>query len=86
LESANLAKRLPSASSRYIEIKDASHFSFTSMCKPGAQGMLEEDVPGDGIICRDGDGGRARGVIQQQVVSLIAEFLAQSPADKKDSL
>ncbi len=85
LESANLAKRLPQASSRYVEIKDASHFSFTSMCKPGAEGMLEEDVPGDGIICRDGDG-RARGVIQQQVASLIAEFLAQPPTDKKGSL
>ena len=24
---------------------------FTSMCKPGAEGMLEEHVPGDGIIC-----------------------------------
>lgn len=79
LESANLAKRLPPASSRYVEIKDASHFSFMSMCKPGAEEMLEEDVPGDGIICRDGDGGRARRVIQQQVASLIAEFLAQSP-------
>ncbi len=78
LESANLAKRLPPASSRYVEISDASHFSFMSMCKPGAQEMLEEEVPGDGIICRDGDGGRARGVIQQQVASLIAEFLAQS--------
>ncbi|CAI8955391.1 hypothetical protein LRP86_00303 [Pseudomonas brassicacearum] len=85
LESANLAKRLPQASSRYVEIKDASHFSFMSMCKPGAQKILEEHVPGDGIICQDGDGGRARGVIQQQVVSLIAAFLAQSPGelDKK---
>jgi len=83
LESANLAKRLSPATSRYVEIKDASHFSFMSMCKPGAEQMLEEEVPGDGMICREGDGGRARGVIQQQVASLIAEFLAQSPADKK---
>jgi predicted dienelactone hydrolase len=79
LESANLAQRLPPASSRYVEIGDASHFTFMSMCKPGAQAMLEEEVPGDGIICLDGDNGRARGVIQQQVVSLIAEFL-RAPA------
>jgi predicted dienelactone hydrolase len=78
LESANLAKRLPAASSRYVEISDASHFSFLSVCKPGAEAMLEEDVPGDGIICRDGDGARSRGVIQQQVASLIAEFLQSS--------
>ena len=57
-----------------------------SMCKLGTEEMLEEEVPRDGIICRDGDGGRARGVIQQQVASLIAEFLAQLPADQKDNL
>ncbi len=85
LESANLAKRLPAASSRYVEISDASHFSFLSVCKPGAQVMLEEDVPGDGIICRDGDSARPRGVIQQQITSLIAEFL-QSSIYKEDSL
>lgn len=77
LESANLARRLPPASSRYIEISDASHFSFLSLCKPGAVAMLEEDVPGDGIICQDGEGRRSREAIQQQVVGLIDEFLAQ---------
>lgn len=85
LESANLAKRLPAASSRYVEISDASHFSFLSVCKPGAEVLLEEDVPGDGIICRDGDSARSRGVIQQQVTSLIDEFL-QSSINKEDSL
>lgn len=72
---ANLAKRLPPASSRYVEISDASHFSFLSVCKPGAHAMLEEDVPGDGIICQDGDSARPRQVIQQQITSQIAEFL-----------
>jgi predicted dienelactone hydrolase len=87
LESANLAKRLPPASSRYVEISDASHFSFLSVCKPGAEAMLEEEVPGDGIICRDGDGNgaRPRDLIQQQVTSLIAEFL-QSSIYKENSL
>lgn len=87
LESANLAKRLPPASSRYVEISDASHFSFLSVCKPGAEAMLEEEVPGDGIICRDGDGNgaRPRDLIQQQVTSLIAEFF-QSSIYKENSL
>ncbi|VVN40305.1 hypothetical protein PS662_05422 [Pseudomonas fluorescens] len=85
LESANLAKRLPAASSRYVEISDASHFSFVSVCKPGAQEMLEEEVPGDGIICRDGDGARQREAIQQQITSLIAEFL-QASVDEAGSL
>ena len=78
LESADLAKRLPKTSSQYVEIGDASHFSFLSLCKPGAMAMLEEDVPGDGIICTDGESGRAREVIQQQVISLISEFLQVS--------
>jgi predicted dienelactone hydrolase len=76
LESADLAKRLPQVSTRYVEINDASHFSFMSVCKPGAVALLEEAVPGDGIICGDGEGARPRQVIQQQVTSLIAEFLA----------
>lgn len=84
LESANLAKRLPQASSRYVEISDASHFSFMSLCKPGAVALLEEAEPGDGIICRDGDNGRPREVIQQQITSLITEFLAQSSGNRED--
>ncbi|QXI40289.1 alpha/beta hydrolase family protein [Pseudomonas xantholysinigenes] len=80
LESADLAKRLPSASSRYVEISDASHFSFMAECKPGAVAVLEEAVPGDGIICQDGENSRPRAVIQQQVAALISAFLAQ-PAD-----
>jgi len=78
LESADLAKRLPQATSRYVEIEDASHFSFLSMCKPGALALLEEDAPGDGIICRDGDNARPRALIQQQITLQITEFLAQS--------
>lgn len=78
LESADLAKRLPKASSQYVEISDASHFSFVSLCKPGAIAMLEEDAPGDGIICTDGDGGRPRTAIQAQTVSLITGFLDRS--------
>ncbi|MCG8296496.1 alpha/beta hydrolase family protein [Pseudomonas entomophila] len=78
LESTDLAKRLPPATSRYVEIEDASHFSFLSMCKPGAVALLEEDAPGDGVICRDGENARPRALIQQQIVSLITEFLGQS--------
>ncbi|MHC8314725.1 alpha/beta hydrolase family protein [Pseudomonas sp. LB3P31] len=76
LESANLAKRLPQASSRYVEINDASHFTFMAVCKPGAVALIEEASPGDGMICADGDGARPREVIQQQVTALISEFLA----------
>lgn len=82
LESANLAKRLPQASTRHVEISDATHFSFMSICKPGAVTLIEESSPGDGMICRDGDGARPRDVIQQQTITLITEFLAQPLAAK----
>ncbi|RBH59247.1 MULTISPECIES: alpha/beta fold hydrolase [Pseudomonas] len=78
LESADLARRLPQASVRYLEISDATHFSFMAPCKPGAVQLIEQNDPGDGIICRDGDGGRPRALIQQQVLGVISEFLAQS--------
>ncbi|QXH37554.1 alpha/beta hydrolase family protein [Pseudomonas muyukensis] len=83
LESADLAKRLPSASSRYVEISDASHFTFMAVCKPGAVAVLEDAVPGDGIICSDAENGRPREVIQQQLAGLISAFLAQ-PAEGND--
>lgn len=78
LESADMAKRLPKASTHYVEIADATHFSFMSTCKPGGFALIEEDSPGDGMICRDGEGARPRVEIQQQVVGLITTFLRQS--------
>ena len=78
LESAALVKRLPKASTQYVEIADATHFSFMAICKPGGMALIEADSPGDGMICRDGEGARPRAVIQQQVVGLISEFLERS--------
>ena len=83
MESADLAKRLPQASTRYVEISDASHFSFLSLCKPGAVKLLEAEEPGDGMICQDGDDGRTREVIHQQVTSLITEFLGPAPRNER---
>ncbi|NWA43218.1 alpha/beta fold hydrolase [Pseudomonas reactans] len=76
-ESAYLAAGLPASSSRYMNLNDASHFSFMQQCKPGGEALIEEGAPGDGIICHDG-AGRSRQVIHQQVAQLIAEFLAQA--------
>jgi len=78
LESADMVRRMAKASTQYVEIADATHFSFMSICKPGAIALIEESSPGDGMICRDGEGARARGVIQQQVVGLITGFLSRS--------
>lgn len=77
LESADLARRLPTASTKYVEINDANHFSFMSICKPGGMALIEESSPGDGMICKDGEGARPRAVIHQQVVALITGFLGR---------
>lgn len=79
LESHYLADQLPAASTRYIEIADAAHFSFMPVCKPGAGALIEAETPGDGIVCEDG-GGRDRAVIHRQVVDLIIKFLADALA------
>ncbi|WLG37874.1 alpha/beta hydrolase family protein [Pseudomonas rhodesiae] len=78
LESANMVKRLPKTTTQYMEIADATHFSYMSICKPGAVALIEADSPGDGMICQDGNGARPRSVIQQQVVDLIGAFLQRS--------
>ncbi|MGK9559470.1 dienelactone hydrolase, partial [Salmonella enterica subsp. enterica] len=58
LESADMVKRLPKTLTQYVEISDATHFSFMSICKPGGMALIEESSPGDGMICRDGEGAR----------------------------
>ncbi|MDH4764105.1 alpha/beta fold hydrolase [Pseudomonas sp. CBMAI 2609] len=84
LESADLASRLPPELSRYVEVSDANHFSFISVCKPGALALLAEEGPEEDIICRDGKSARPRTAIQHQVISLISGFLTQSFRDDKN--
>ncbi|CAN7204084.1 hypothetical protein LJR255_000593 [Pararhizobium sp. LjRoot255] len=77
LESGYLAQYLPKASSTYVEIPDAMHFSFMQLCKPGAGALIEEEMPGDGIVCKDG-GTRSREKIHREIGDLIAAFLAKA--------
>ena len=81
LESRHLTDLLPPATTGYAEIPGAAHFSFMSLCKPGAVEALEQDVPGDGIVCRDAKGGE-RAAIHEQVTKEIASFLNDSLAPK----
>ncbi|AEO47376.1 hypothetical protein F11_04530 [Rhodospirillum rubrum F11] len=77
LESGYLAAHLPKATARYVEIPDAMHFSFMQLCKPGAVELIEQDSPGEGIVCKDGET-RDRQAIHQQLVEMITAFLAQA--------
>lgn len=78
LESQTMARQLPHASTRYIEISDATHFSFMAACKPGGERLIDLETPGDGIICRDGEHARTRAAIHQQTAALIIDFLGRS--------
>lgn len=79
LESRHLANRLPPAATRYIDVPGATHFSFLNLCKPGGSELLEQAVPGDGMVCRDLEGA-GRVAIHHQVADEIAGFLDASLA------
>ncbi|TCL74692.1 alpha/beta fold hydrolase [Rhizobium sp. BK251] len=73
-DSAYLASHLPAATTVYIPVPGTLHFSFMQLCKPGAAGLIEEEAPGESIVCRDGSGGN-RDTIHGQVADMIGEFL-----------
>ncbi|EGR0942179.1 alpha/beta fold hydrolase [Vibrio vulnificus] len=74
LESGYIAEHVPLNSRRYKVYEKATHFSFIQGCKPGAIPMLNEEVPGDGIICKDGVGA-SRDQLHQLFFNDIARFL-----------
>ncbi|HAS24162.1 MAG TPA: lipoprotein signal peptide, partial [Vibrio sp.] len=74
LESGYIAEHMPLNLRRYKVYESATHFSFIQTCKPGAVPMLEEEVPGDGIICKDGVG-TSRDQLHQLILNDIISFL-----------
>jgi predicted dienelactone hydrolase len=76
-DSGYLAEYLPKATTTYAEIAGALHFSFLQICKPGAIDLIEEDAPGEGIVCKDGDA-RDRIAIHRETVEGIVTFLARA--------
>ncbi|MBP3125731.1 alpha/beta fold hydrolase [Thalassospira sp. ER-Se-21-Dark] len=75
LESGYLIEHLPADLTRYHDLPGAAHFSFLPECKPNAAILLEQDVPGDGIICLDGGEATNRSALHQQTITLILDFL-----------
>ncbi|WP_210450143.1 alpha/beta hydrolase family protein [Vibrio crassostreae] len=74
LESGYIAEHMPLNLRRYKVYENATHFSFIQGCKPGAIPMLNEEVPGDGIICKDGLGA-SRSELHQLILNDIVDFL-----------
>lgn len=79
LESGYIAEHLLRSTARYHEIFDAAHFSFMQLCKPDAAELIEEETPGDGIVCKDGRG-RSREELHSVVSAEVIDFLAKALA------
>jgi predicted dienelactone hydrolase len=62
---------MPRATTRYLQINDAAHFSFLPTCKPNAKTILGNDA----VLCDD-DGQRDREAIHRQVSYEVSDFLA----------
>ncbi|MEQ9347093.1 MAG: hypothetical protein RIG26_11680 [Thalassospira sp.] len=77
LESGYLIQHMPRARTQYHDLPGAAHFSFLPECKPNAPKLLENEVPGDGIICLDGDAEHDRAMLHQQSITVILAFLDQ---------
>lgn len=75
-ESGFLARYIPRVNHDYIVYPDATHFSFMQLCKPGAVEMIEEEDPGDGIVCQDGND-RPREELHQAIAQDIMQFIQQ---------
>lgn len=76
LESGFLAEHIPLLMRHYKTYSEALHFSFMQTCKAGAETILEEESPGDSIICRDGESSRT--LLHDQMYQDIFAFLQQS--------
>lgn len=74
MESAYMVKQMPVANTHYVQVLDAAHFSFMQRCKPNAKALLDEETPGDGVICDDA-GGLPREAIHTQLTHMVIEFL-----------
>ena len=79
LESGYLSESIPAIWQHYIRVEGATHFSFMPLCKPGAAALIEQDAPGEGIVCQDG-GPVSRSDIHQHLADEIGAFLHQALA------
>ncbi|MBS1205267.1 MAG: Platelet-activating factor acetylhydrolase plasma/intracellular isoform [Proteobacteria bacterium] len=85
-ESGYIAARMDPRRVQFEVIDGATHFSFMQVCKTGAEELIDEESPGDSIVCRDGNGA-SRADIHKKLVREISLFLNSSlnyhvPADE----
>ncbi|KAB7896450.1 prolyl oligopeptidase family serine peptidase [Rouxiella sp. S1S-2] len=73
-ESGYLAAEMNPNRRQYEIVEGATHFSFMQLCKPGAENILNEESPGDDVVCQDGPLAK-RANIHQKLVRKISAFL-----------
>ncbi|SFT80718.1 Predicted dienelactone hydrolase [Kosakonia arachidis] len=73
-ESGYLAAEMNPNRRQYEIVEGATHFSFMQLCKPGAENILNEESPGDDIVCQDGPHAK-RSNIHQNLIRKISAFL-----------
>jgi len=76
-ESGYLAAGIKPQWRQYDVIAGATHFSFMQLCKAGAETLLNQEAPGDGIICRDLKGFN-RIDLHKELAGRISAFLSAS--------
>lgn len=76
-ESEYLAAKMKPNFRQYEVIQGATHFSFMQLCKTGAENLLNEESPGDEIVCQDGTHAN-RADIHRNLVLKISQFLNSS--------
>lgn len=76
VESGYLADQIPTGYRHYLVFDEAMHFSFIQECKSNAIAILNEEVPGDGIICKDGKD-TTRNAIHNKAARETLAFLNQ---------
>ena len=72
-ESRYLAKTMSARVATLKVYPDAAHFSFMQLCKPKAIALLNAEVPGDGIVCKDG-GERSREALHAAILQDLLAF------------
>ncbi len=73
-ESGYLAAAMNPNRRQYEIVEGATHFSFMQLCKPGAENILNEESPGDDVVCQDGPHAN-RSNIHRNLVRKISAFL-----------
>ena len=76
-ESGYIAEYMDPRRVQFKVIEGATHFSFMQVCKAGAEALIEQGSPGDGIVCHDGNG-MNRAEIHQRLIRQISKFLNSS--------